>query len=215
MRKGALGRFDFADLKARHRERRRRRSSIMPGPRESIEQVVEHAQPPARRRLRERQRRALFLRLRERHLDAHEARPARERLDRRRLDARSRRQDVRQRRGLPRTRRALFRRRRERQIREGEIPAAALRRVGHAGAAVRSDVERRHEDPVLRRAQEGHQARRREPDAALRLRRLPGLDDAELLRRPSASCGSNAAASTCLPTSAAAASSAPPGTKRA
>ena len=51
--------------------------------------------------------------------------------------------------------------------------------------------------------------RRLQPDAALRLRRLPGVDDARPIRRRSASCGWSAAASMCWPTSAAAASSGP------
>ena len=83
------------------------------------------------------------------------------------------------------------------------------------GGAVRGDVAGRHEDPVLRRPPEGHAARRQQPDAPLRLRRLPGLADAQLLRRTWASSGWSAAASTWWPTSAAAASSARPGTRPA
>ncbi len=83
------------------------------------------------------------------------------------------------------------------------------------GRPVRGDVEGRHEGAVLRRAPKRHEARRHEPDAALRLWRLPGEPDAELFAARSASCGWSRAASMCWPTSAAAASSARPGTRPA
>ena len=81
------------------------------------------------------------------------------------------------------------------------------------GRAVRGDLQRRDQDPVFRRPPQGHEARRHQPHHALRLWRLPGLDDARPIRPTSASSGSSAAASMCWPTSAAAASSGPPGTR--
>ena len=73
----------------------------------------------------------------------------------------------------------------------------------------------RDQDPLFRRAPEGDEAGRVEPDPALRLRRLPGLACCRPTRARSASCGWSAAGSMCWPTSAAAASSGRPGTRRA
>ena len=80
---------------------------------------------------------------------------------------------------------------------------------------LRINVEGRHEDPVLHRAPQGHEAGRLKPDdrstrtAAskfLRRRTIPAC---------SGNCGSSAAGCSCWPTSAAAASSVRPGTKPA
>ena len=157
--KGALLSFDFAELKARTRANADGDAHLHAG-RPRIDRAGRRARATAcSSPLYENVKGALYsYAFADRQLDALEDRPAGQRLDRRRLDARRRRPRLRQRRGLPRARRALSRRRRDGQVREGEVAAAALRRVRHGGRAVRSDLDRRHEDPVLRRAQEGHRS---------------------------------------------------------
>ena len=97
---------------------------------------------------------------------------------------------------------------------EGQDDAGVLRRERRQDRAVRGHVEGRHEDPVLRRDAEGVQGRRNRPDAPLRLRRLRGLGGPHATAAPSGPRGSPGAASTSSRTSAAAESSAPPGTRR-
>ena len=93
-----------------------------------------------------------------------------------------------------------------------QVAAGALRCFEPGDGAVLRDLEGRHEDSLFRHAAE----ERRGPGAhgALRLWRLRGLRDARLLRPISACCGCRMAASMSSPTSAAAASSGRPGTRR-
>ncbi len=69
-------------------------------------------------------------------------------------------------------------RRGRRQTGRDQIAAAALRCIEPHERAIRSDLERRHEDSVLRHAPES--AQRPDADRALRLWRLRDLDDAGL-----------------------------------
>ncbi len=75
--------------------------------------------------------------------------------------------------------------------------------------------QRRHPGALLRRAPERHQARRQHAHDHDGLRRLSGFRDAVLFGDQWANCGWSAAGPSCSPTSAAAASSVRPGTRRA
>ena len=98
--------------------------------------------------------------------------------------------------------------------REAQAAARVLRREGPRRS---SQHEATSKDgtrvPYFQVAREEPRARRQEPDAALRLRRLRDLDGPRLQRRRRARRGSRRAASTSSPTSAAAASSARSGTR--
>ena len=67
--------------------------------------------------------------------------------------------------------------------RTGQVAAAAFRRRRPRRRAVRGGVGGRHVGALFRRAPEGVAVRRRGADTALRLWRVPGVDDPVLFRR--------------------------------
>ena len=96
----------------------------------------------------------------------------------------------------------------QRRCRRSSTPPAT-------GRAVRGDLQRRDQIPYFVVHPDGHEARRLEPRPSSTPMAASRFPTRPTIRRPSASCGWSAAASSCWPTSAAAASSAPPGTRPA
>ncbi len=146
-----------------------------PAERVSLGSVSHDLEPPAAHHARQRPRPPLPAHSRRRRLDEGGDRAARPRHRRPRQHRRRRRQLLLHLHRLPDALEPLPRAPTAAQPKQVKSSPAWFDADGHDGRPVRGDLGGRHQDPVLRLHAEGLRGQRRQPDPALRLRRLRGL----------------------------------------